>query len=76
LVVIVGTHVKCTYEKIYGYRKQLYFRIMYLKPGNFSDPRKIALVTGHLLLIFNFVLLNLFTNTALMVAMKDLRIFL
>jgi hypothetical protein len=36
-------------------RKQLYFRIMYLKPGNFSDPRKIAFVTGHLLLIFQIV---------------------
>jgi hypothetical protein len=28
---------------------------MYLKPGNFSDPRKIAFVTGHLLLIFQIV---------------------
>ncbi len=26
-----------------------------LKPGNFSDPRKIAFVTGHLLLIFQIV---------------------
>jgi len=42
-------------KKILGYRKQLYFRIMYLKPGNFSDPRKIAFVTGHLLLIFQIV---------------------
>jgi hypothetical protein len=55
LVVIVGTHVKCTYEEKKGYRKQLYFRIMYLKAGNFSDPRKIAFVTGHLLLIFQIV---------------------
>ena len=55
MVVIVRTHVKCTYEKIKGYRKQLYFRIIYLKPGNFSDPRKIAFVTGHLLLIFQIV---------------------
>ena len=28
---------------------------MYLKPGNFSNPRKIAFVTGHLLLIFQIV---------------------
>ena len=42
-------------KKIKGYRKQLYFRIIYLKPGNFSDPRKIAFVTGHLLLIFQIV---------------------
>ena len=28
---------------------------MYLKPGNFSDPRKIASVTVHLLLIFQIV---------------------
>ena len=55
MVVIVRTHVKCTYEKIKGHRKQLYFRIIYIKPGNFSDPRKIAFVTGHLLLIFQIV---------------------
>jgi hypothetical protein len=28
---------------------------MYLKPGNFSDPRRIVFVTGHLLLIFQIV---------------------
>jgi hypothetical protein len=36
-------------------RKQLYFRIMYLKPGNFSESRRIVFVTGHLLLIFQIV---------------------
>ena len=28
---------------------------MYIKPGNVSDPRKIAFVIGHLLLIFQIV---------------------
>jgi hypothetical protein len=28
---------------------------MYLKPGNFSDHRRIVFVTGHLLLIFQIV---------------------
>jgi hypothetical protein len=32
-----------------------YLRIVLLKPGNFSDPRKIAFVTAHLLLIFQIV---------------------
>jgi hypothetical protein len=28
---------------------------MYLKPDNFSDLRKIAFITGHLVLIFQIV---------------------
>jgi hypothetical protein len=35
---------------------------MYLKPGNFSDPRKIAFVTAHLLLIFQIVNVDLFSK--------------